>query len=194
MFLFYVQASSRELLWVLRVSILVVGTLATLMGLTVDSVYSLFALCSDLVYVILFPQLVCVIYVPHVNTYGSMAGYLVGLILRVLGGEKLIGLPPLIKYPFYSDVHGQMFPFRTFAMVLSLITIVGVSYLMRLLFIKEILPEKMDFFHCFRGKNSFDVTGIEEEKEKKGKAKEEADSRNVMDMHNLVCDDIQPSP
>lgn len=137
----------------IRVSILVVGALATLMGLTVDSVYSLFALCSDLVYVVLFPQLCCVIYVQHVNTYGSLAGYLLGFILRVLGGEKLIGLPPAIKYPYYSDVYGQMFPFRTLAMVCSFATILIVSYLMRFLFKHEVLPMSMDFLYCFREYN-----------------------------------------
>ncbi|KAK3755104.1 hypothetical protein QZH41_017926 [Actinostola sp. cb2023] len=213
--IFRQKASSRELLWVLRVSILVVGTLATLMGLTVDSVYTLFALCSDLVYVILFPQLVCVIYVPHVNTYGSMAGYLVGLILRVLGGEKMIGLPPLIKYPFYSDVHGQMFPFRTFAMVFSLITIVGLSYLTRYLFSKEILPEKFDFFHVFDGKGSSYFVDEEEKEKLKGDADinrnakdslhdadeeekeklkpDDNDDRDEIQMHILACDELETS-
>uniref|UniRef100_A0A1I7WWS4 Dolichyl-P-Glc:Glc(2)Man(9)GlcNAc(2)-PP-dolichol alpha-1,2-glucosyltransferase n=1 Tax=Heterorhabditis bacteriophora TaxID=37862 RepID=A0A1I7WWS4_HETBA len=32
-------------------------------------------LCADLVYVILFPQLVCVVYMKNSNTYGSLAGY-----------------------------------------------------------------------------------------------------------------------
>ncbi|XP_031565939.1 high affinity choline transporter 1-like [Actinia tenebrosa] len=138
--------------WVIQVSVLVVGTLATLMGLTVaDSVYSLFALCSDLVYVVLFPQLCCVTYVPHTNTYGSLAGYVLGLVLRVLEGEPVIGLQPTIKYPYYPDVHDQMFPFRTLlAMACSFVDIVVVSYLMRYLFKKEILPMSMDFPHCFR--------------------------------------------
>lgn len=35
-------------------------------------------LCADLVYVILFPQLICVVYMKDSNTYGSLAGYGVG--------------------------------------------------------------------------------------------------------------------
>ena len=32
----------------------------------------------DLVYVVLFPQLTCVVYVKWCNTYGSFAGYIIG--------------------------------------------------------------------------------------------------------------------
>ena len=33
---------------------------------------------TDLVYVVLFPQLTCVVYVKWCNTYGSFAGYVIG--------------------------------------------------------------------------------------------------------------------
>jgi len=43
-------------------------------------------LCADLVYVILFPQLLLVIHWSHgVNKYGCLASYFIGMILRVLG-------------------------------------------------------------------------------------------------------------
>jgi len=43
-------------------------------------------LCSDLVYVVLFPQLLAVIHWPSmVDTYGCLAGYFIAIILR-LGG------------------------------------------------------------------------------------------------------------
>lgn len=43
-------------------------------------------LCSDLVYVILFPQLLLVVHWDQgVTTYGCLASYVVGLTLRVLG-------------------------------------------------------------------------------------------------------------
>lgn len=32
-------------------------------------------LCADLVYVILFPQLLCVVYLERSNTYGCLLGY-----------------------------------------------------------------------------------------------------------------------
>ncbi|KXJ09271.1 high-affinity choline transporter 1 isoform X2 [Exaiptasia diaphana] len=162
--LFRKNASARELLWVIRISIIVVGALATLMGLTVNSVYSLFALCSDLVFVILFPQLVSVIYVPFSNTYGSLSGYLIGLVLRVIGGEELIGLPAMVKYPYYSHVYGQMFPFRTLAMVCSFLTILLVSYIAEFLFKKGYISMEKDFLHCFESYD-FEKEGVKNNNE-----------------------------
>ena len=132
---FHFQASDKELIWVIRISIFLVGALSTVMALTIKSIYGLWALCSDLVYVVLFPQLICAIYVPFVNTGGSLAAFVVGIILRLGGGEALIGLSPFIKYPLYDYKLGkQLFPFRTLAMVVSLITLIVVSYVCRRLF------------------------------------------------------------
>ena len=67
-----------------------------------------------------------------VNTYGSLFAYIVGSFIRLAGGENLIGLPPLIKYPWYDEAAGmQMFPFRTVAMILSMASLILVSLLTR---------------------------------------------------------------
>lgn len=134
----------------MRISIVAVGAVATTMALTVHSIYGLWYLSSDLVYVILFPQLVCVVYYKeHTNTYGSLAAYIVGLSLRGLGGEPIIGLPPFIKYPFYdADRGGQLFPFRTFAMLSSAFTIVYVSRLTIYIFEKGVVAPEWDIFGC----------------------------------------------
>lgn len=122
------QASEMEIIWVMRVSIIVVGILSTVMALTIPSIYGLWSMCSDLVYCILFPQLLMVVHFKHhCNTYGSLAAYIMAFFIRLTGGEPLLGLPPLIKYPGY-DGEMQLFPFRTLAMVLSLCTLVGVSW------------------------------------------------------------------
>lgn len=134
----------------MRISIFIVGAIATAMALTVNSVYTLWALCSDVVYVTLFPQLCCVIYFGKTNTYGSFTGFIVGILLRVLGGEPSLKIPVVIEYPYYDETDGQLFPFRTLAMVCSFLTILVVSYLLRFLFLKKILPISMDFLHCFR--------------------------------------------
>lgn len=145
------QASENEVLWVMRIAIFGVGAAATVMALLVDSIYTLWALCSDLIYVILFPQLVCVIYIRFTNTYGSFMAYILGLFLRVGGGETAIGFPPFIKYPYYDEATGkQLFPFKTLAMVVSFTTNVIVSYLVMYLFTKEILPTKYDFLSLFK--------------------------------------------
>lgn len=54
--IFRIRASEMEIIWVMRVAIIVVGILATVMALTIPSIYGLWSMCSDLVYCILFPQ------------------------------------------------------------------------------------------------------------------------------------------
>ena len=57
-------------------------------------------LSSDLVYCILFPQLCMVVHFKrHCNTYGSLAGYIVGLLVRLSGGEGVMYIKPMIHYP-----------------------------------------------------------------------------------------------
>lgn len=85
----------------MRIGIFGVGLMAMIMGILIKSIYELWFLCGDMVYVILFPQLVSVIYLEGSNTYGSLAGFLYGVTLRLLGGgflkEKLY-LMDLKKY------------------------------------------------------------------------------------------------
>ena len=143
------QASEREIIWVMRVAIFGVGALATAMGITIDTIYGLWYLCADLVYVILFPQLVCVVYLPGTNTYGSLFGYTIGFLFRLLGGEPLIGMPAVIKFPFYDEVDSvQRFPFKTVCMILSFSLIVSVSYVMKYIFENDKLPKEYDLFEC----------------------------------------------
>lgn len=133
----------------MRFAILFVGAMATAMALTVKSIYGLWYLSSDLVFVILFPQLVCVVYIKHhCNTHGSLGAYIIGLLLRGLGGEDIIGLPAVIRYPFYNEEDGQLFPFRTLAMLTSLASILSISSLTRWLFESGTIPARFDVFHC----------------------------------------------
>lgn len=118
------------------------------MGLTIKSVYALWFLCSDFVYVILFPQLFCVVYFSKVNTYGSFFAYIVALFLRLGGGDTTLRIPAFIKYPLYNDVDGQLFPFRTFSMSMSFLTLVAVSYLTNYIFLNGYLRKQFDVFQC----------------------------------------------
>jgi high affinity choline transporter 7 len=120
------SASDRELRYVLRVAVLAIGAGATCLALSVQSVYSLWYLCADLVYVILFPQLVMVLFNPQANRTGAVAGAVVGLVLRLGGGEPLLGFPAFIPYP-WQGTDGSDFPFRTVAMLAGLLTIWLVS-------------------------------------------------------------------
>ncbi|KAL5016854.1 hypothetical protein ScPMuIL_006443 [Solemya velum] len=146
--IFRQKASEQEVLWAMRISIFVVGSLATAMAILVESIYGLWYLCSDLVYVMLFPQLVCVIYLPFVNTYGSVAGYILGLFFRLTGGEPLLKLPPLIEYPWYTEADGQLFPFKTLSMLITLVSLILVSLLTKLCFENGMLPASADVFRC----------------------------------------------
>jgi high affinity choline transporter 7 len=108
-------ADTAEIRFVLRVGILLAGAAATLLALTAQSVYILWYLCSDLVYVILFPQLVLVLFSPRMDPRAVVAGILAGTALRLGGGEQDLGLPGLIPYPM-----GEDFPVRTVAMLANL--------------------------------------------------------------------------
>ena len=55
-------------------------------------------LCGDFMFVIVFPQLTLVLYWELANTYGSVASFIVGLILRLLCGDKSLGIPPAISF------------------------------------------------------------------------------------------------
>ncbi|WP_116125271.1 sodium:solute symporter family protein [Lewinella sp. IMCC34183] len=93
----------------------IVGVAATLIAFQVQSVYALWFLCSDFVYCLLFPALVCALFDPRANRYGALAGFGVAALLRFGGGDATLGLPAFLPYP--AD-----FPFRTTAMLAGLLS------------------------------------------------------------------------
>ncbi|XP_011302945.1 high-affinity choline transporter 1 [Fopius arisanus] len=148
--IFRQRASEMEIIWVMRVGIGVVGILSTAMALTVPSIYGLWSMCSDLVYVILFPQLLMVVHFKdYCNTYGSLSAYIIAMIVRLSGGEAVIGLPALIHFPGYDEeTQVQMFPFRTMAMLISLVTLIGVSHVTHVAFMTGRWAPGYDIFRC----------------------------------------------
>ena len=70
-----------------------------MLALEVQSVQALWFFTSDLVFVLLFPQLVFALFDRQANRIGSMAAFGVSLVLRLGGGEPLFGIPPIIPYP-----------------------------------------------------------------------------------------------
>lgn len=85
----------------------------------------------------------------HCNTYGSLSAYIVAFVVRLSGGEPLIGLPAFIKFPGYDEEQErQLFPFRTMAMLLSLITLIGVSAYTKYAFESGRLAPEYDYFRC----------------------------------------------
>ncbi len=147
------QATDNEILWVMRGAVFAVGGAACGMAISVDSIYILFYLCSDLMYALMFPQLTCVLHLSWANTYGSVTGFALGLFFRMAGGESMVDFRPLIKYPWYDEVtKTQNFPFKTLAMLMSFIGIMGASLVTNVLFTRQILPAKADIFKCFSKK------------------------------------------
>ncbi|XP_042146837.1 high-affinity choline transporter 1-like [Ixodes scapularis] len=144
------RATVLEIGLVLRLAIWIMGAVATVMALYVNSVSDFWALSSDAVYVLLFPQLVGVFYArKRTNSYGSFIGFSVGALFRVLCGEPLVNLPVILKLPMYDERLGQQFPFRTLSMVLSFVTLMATSHLAKRLFTKGVLPQKYDVCCCF---------------------------------------------
>uniref|UniRef100_A0AC35F4M5 High-affinity choline transporter 1 n=1 Tax=Panagrolaimus sp. PS1159 TaxID=55785 RepID=A0AC35F4M5_9BILA len=143
------HASEKEIIRVMRAAIVAVGILATVMALTIQSIYGLWYLCADLVYVILFPQLCCVVYFKRSNTYGCLCGYGVGLLLRLSGGEPLLHFPALIHYPMYDpETSTQYFPFKTMSMCASFFCCVTTSLLTEHLFKSGALQPELDVLGC----------------------------------------------
>lgn len=164
----------------MRITIFMFGAAATVMALLAQSIYGLWYLSSDLVYIIIFPQLLCVLFIKGTNTYGAIVGYLFGLLLRITGGEPYLSLKPLIFYPgwFYDDDKYviQRFPFKTLAMLTSFFTNIAVSYLAKYLFESGTLPPKLDFLDAVVAKYS----------------KENMDKATLVKSDNIVLNELTP--
>jgi high affinity choline transporter 7 len=120
------DATSERLTYVVKRAVLVVGVAATLMALHVRSIYTLWVLCSDLVYCILFPQLLLALKDSKATRWGSYAGMAVSFAVRVGAGEPLLGLPMLLPLPVDASGAATV-PIKTMAMLAGLVTMWTVS-------------------------------------------------------------------
>lgn len=155
---FEFQATEKDVLWVMRASMVVFGALAAALAFYSHSIYDLWFLGGELVYTLLFPQLCCVLFISNTNTYGSAAGFFFGFLLRLLAGEPSLKIPPLICYPGCSLVDGvyvQRFPFKTVTMLATLLTIISVSYLAAFAFKRNLLPHKWDVCQLIKEESVF---------------------------------------
>nr|XP_057932472.1 high affinity choline transporter 1-like [Doryrhamphus excisus] len=156
------QASDKELQWVLRVSVLLVGMAGTGLAFNKNSVLALWLLASDLLYCIVSPQLFCVVHLHFVNSYGAISAYIAALLLRVLSGEPALGIPPVLLYPGWREDQGVInhyFPYRTLIMLISLVTLTLVSWLAELAFARHLVPQSWDVLGVFDKK----MEAVEEE-------------------------------
>lgn len=147
-------ASEKEVLYALWVLIVINCSCATALAILYKSIYDLFVLCGDFVFVIVFPQLLLVIYYDKSNTYGSLSSFIIGLILRLLCGDELLELPKIISFGkiYSSDYPGESgeVPYRTFVMLISLAVHFLISTITHYLFKEEKVKLKFDFLKCYR--------------------------------------------
>ncbi|KAI1893978.1 hypothetical protein AGOR_G00129220 [Albula goreensis] len=144
------KASEKEITYVMKVCILLIGCTGMGLAMTTSSVYVFWILSGDVMYTSMFPQVVCLFFLPdRTNGYGAATGFGVGLLLRCLMGETTLGIPPVIWLPgsrLVDGVYEQRFPFRSLIVLVSFAVILLVSHLASFLFHRGFLPERWDVF------------------------------------------------
>jgi solute carrier family 5 (high affinity choline transporter), member 7 len=137
--------NARQMARLVRLAIFALGVGATVLALQVQSVQALWFFTSDLIFVLLFPQLVFALFDPRANRIGSITAFCLSLFLRLGGGEPLFGIPPLLPYPelfaavlptaaatWYDPSTGALlFPYKTLAALAGLVTLPVISRLTR---------------------------------------------------------------
>ncbi|XP_040571021.1 high-affinity choline transporter 1 [Lepeophtheirus salmonis] len=156
------KASEKEILIILSTIVAFNCVLATLLAIYYPSVYDLFAFCSDLVYVLVFPQLLLVFYMEnYVNTYGCVTSFALGLLLRILYGFKELGMIGVINFGVKTLADGkttfELTPYKTILMLITLSIHIFVSLAAHILFTKKILDLNSDFLKCFHQTESGDI-------------------------------------
>ncbi|KAJ8268077.1 hypothetical protein COCON_G00132490 [Conger conger] len=141
------QASDRELQWVIKISVTVAGLVGMGLAFLGNNALAFWIVGADVMYTLVLPQFVCVLFFPVTNGYGAVGGYILGVMLRVLSGEPLLHFNPVIHFPgcrLINGVYVQHFPCRTLAMLASLCSNILISSVASLLFEKRLLPKRWD--------------------------------------------------
>lgn len=163
------QASEKAIILAVKLSVLVCGVLSTGLAVSTDYVNMLWILSADVLYSMMVPQVICVFYLPErVNGFGACLGSAVALLLRILVGEPMIGLPSVLPLPWDKILEdGQrqhLFPFRTAIMLVTLVNILAVSRLAACLCGKS-LPRGMGNGQAAKDEHYLEPVGVDVEEE-----------------------------
>ncbi|KAI3384894.1 hypothetical protein SNEBB_008982 [Seison nebaliae] len=124
------NCSTRELTIVTRISTFVAAIIATILAYLVQSIYSLWILAADVVYISIFPQLIIVIYFKYTHKISYVISLCMGILLRTLAGIEVFALKPIIKFPFFDEEkQQQLFPFTTIIMLFVIMAYVCISFI-----------------------------------------------------------------
>ncbi|KAG7496915.1 high affinity choline transporter 1-like [Solea senegalensis] len=126
----YKQASEKQILIVVKVSIFLCGSIGAALAMTSSSIHLFWIISADVLYSMMAPQVICTFFFKEwVNEFGACSGFVVAILLRVLVGETLLGLPDVLPLPWdkiQEDGHRyRLFPFRTAIMLLN----IGINFL-----------------------------------------------------------------
>lgn len=128
----YKKASERSIVLVMRASVVLCGLVGALLATTTYSVVLFWIISSDVLYTIMTPQVICTLFLSRwVNHYGACSGFALGLLLRALVGDPMLGLPSILPLPWdrilENGLRQHLIPFRTCIVIINFGTILLVS-------------------------------------------------------------------
>lgn len=187
----FIQASQREIQWVIWATVIAGGLLGTSLTILKNSIILMVFLGCEVAYILIFPHLVCALFIHMSNGYGAVVGWLIGLLLRLLSGEPSLGLAPIIHFPgctLEDGVYVQYSPIKTIAVLFAFTSNLLFSYLASVLFNKGFLPEKWDVFSVKMKNSPAQLTPTDELKGDNEKVNETEPYQDASEpMMNTKC-------